>query len=284
MKKTKENFETETRSAQILGKAVRKRDASMRQKVLKRDGFKCVICGIDADNAKLQLNHLVKLIDGGEPVLENTITVCPNCNNVREVYEVLALSKKRLDISYHLRRRVDGVMCDTAKSTCIHEIQLQRKSGWTESVVEQLFKTRDDVLFILSFGKKTRIKSHKLRLITENEAKKWLQQDNDTEPLLSLLNKQVTSNLTLRLPTPLRDQLANAAAERDVSLHSLIVETLQDVTGSKNLDKKPKRHLSPRKTRDLEADLVRQLQEHQRIQSNLAAQLEDLLTKDKSDM
>ena len=175
------------RVAGALGRATRMRTKEMRYKILQRDGFKCVICGIGADDAPLRLNHLVKLIDGGEHTEENTVTVCANCNNIREARNILTLSNKLIEQTFHFRRKVEDVMCDTGKSTCVHEIQI--KHGRKKTIVEQLFKTRDGSLFILSFDKISGIKGHGLRLVTKAEANEWLQQDSEAKSLLPLLSK-----------------------------------------------------------------------------------------------
>ena len=253
------------------------RNSSMRYEVMKRDGFKCVICGISADNAKLQLNHLVKMIDGGQHSLDNTITVCPSCYNVREVKNVLALSSKKMQRSYHLRRKLNGVMCDTAKSTCIHEMRTPKRDGVSENLVEQLFKTRDEVLFILSFGEETGIKGLRLRVVSEREAKKWLKQDENSTNIMGLLNKQVTSNFTLRLPTPLKDELVSMAEKRGLRLHALIIEILQESIGPQLNQNQKVRAFPEVKAPQEYSNLVQQIRDTQVAQSNLIGELESLL-------
>jgi len=277
MKHDNEKIKLDNRVAGILGKAVRKRDATLRYEVLQRDGFKCVICGISADNAKLQLNHLVKMIDGGQHSLDNTITVCPSCNNVREVKNILALSSKKMERSYHLRRKLNGVMCDTAKSTCIHEKDLQTEGEQTEHVVEQLFKTRDDTLFILSFGKETGIKGHSLRIVSEREAKKWLQQQGNSKALLGLLDKPVTSNFTLRLPLPLKEHLSSIAKSKGVKLHALIVDILQASVAPEVRNQKTELTINKIDNSQLIEGLLDELQKTQKAQIESANRIKQLL-------
>lgn len=54
---------------------------TLRYVALNRDGFKCMLCGHDVkDGVKLEVDHIVRPIDGGKNVLENLRTVCSACN------------------------------------------------------------------------------------------------------------------------------------------------------------------------------------------------------------
>lgn len=55
--------------------------ASLRYDVMKRDGFKCVICGASADDgAKLHVDHIKPIAKGGKTELDNLRTLCSDCN------------------------------------------------------------------------------------------------------------------------------------------------------------------------------------------------------------
>ena len=55
---------------------------SLRYNILKRDGFKCCICGATAnDGAKLEVDHIVPISKGGKTVPENLRTLCQACNS-----------------------------------------------------------------------------------------------------------------------------------------------------------------------------------------------------------
>ncbi len=61
------------------------RIANLRQrfKVMKRDGFKCVLCGTSPvlnPGCELHIDHIVPWSKGGETVIENLQTLCSNCN------------------------------------------------------------------------------------------------------------------------------------------------------------------------------------------------------------
>ena len=54
---------------------------SLRYDVLKRDGFRCVICGRTAeDGVKLHVDHIKPVSKGGKTEYENLRTLCDQCN------------------------------------------------------------------------------------------------------------------------------------------------------------------------------------------------------------
>ena len=58
-----------------------KMSASLRYTVLRRDGFRCQICGAtQADGVKLHVDHIVPISKGGKTELSNFRTLCEQCN------------------------------------------------------------------------------------------------------------------------------------------------------------------------------------------------------------
>ena len=54
---------------------------SMRYDVLRRDGFRCVLCGASADDgARLHVDHIVPVSKGGKTEYNNLRTLCERCN------------------------------------------------------------------------------------------------------------------------------------------------------------------------------------------------------------
>ena len=54
---------------------------SLRYDVLKRDNFKCQICGSSMhDGVKLHVDHIIPISKGGKTVLNNLRTLCDRCN------------------------------------------------------------------------------------------------------------------------------------------------------------------------------------------------------------
>lgn len=55
--------------------------AGLRYDILKRDGFKCQICGRTVDDGvKLHVDHIVPLSKGGKTIASNLRTLCQDCN------------------------------------------------------------------------------------------------------------------------------------------------------------------------------------------------------------
>ena len=54
--------------------------AKVRWKVLERDNFKCVACGISSKETTLQVDHINPVSNGGEDDINNYQTLCPLCN------------------------------------------------------------------------------------------------------------------------------------------------------------------------------------------------------------
>lgn len=54
---------------------------SLRYDILRRDNFKCVICGKNAqDDIKLHVDHIIPIAKGGKTVVSNLRTLCEDCN------------------------------------------------------------------------------------------------------------------------------------------------------------------------------------------------------------
>lgn len=53
----------------------------LRQIIMERDGYKCVLCGKSAeDGVKLEVDHVKAWEDGGRTIYDNGRTVCSDCN------------------------------------------------------------------------------------------------------------------------------------------------------------------------------------------------------------
>lgn len=59
-----------------------KMSPSLRYNVMKRDGFRCTICGRSAieDNVQLHVDHICPVSKGGKTELSNLRTLCQDCN------------------------------------------------------------------------------------------------------------------------------------------------------------------------------------------------------------
>ncbi len=58
-----------------------KLSASLRYKILKRDGFKCKLCGRKSeDGVELEVDHIIPVSKGGKTIESNLRTLCKDCN------------------------------------------------------------------------------------------------------------------------------------------------------------------------------------------------------------
>ena len=54
---------------------------SLRYDILKRDKFRCLLCGTSAeDGAKLHVDHIIPVAKGGKTERSNLRTLCSRCN------------------------------------------------------------------------------------------------------------------------------------------------------------------------------------------------------------
>lgn len=55
---------------------------TIRYEIMRRDSFRCVICGRGAeDNVKLHIDHILPLAKGGKTEIDNLRTLCAECNH-----------------------------------------------------------------------------------------------------------------------------------------------------------------------------------------------------------
>ncbi len=58
-----------------------------RYAILKRDNFRCVLCGDDAQSARLVVDHIIPVVRGGTNDITNLRTLCTACNHGKMLYE-----------------------------------------------------------------------------------------------------------------------------------------------------------------------------------------------------
>lgn len=56
----------------------------LRYKILKRDNFRCVLCGRKPPDVFLEVDHIKRIKDGGKHIESNLRTLCNLCNNGRK--------------------------------------------------------------------------------------------------------------------------------------------------------------------------------------------------------
>lgn len=64
---------------------------NLRFSILQRDGFKCCACGRNPkeDNIKLEVDHIISVVDGGKSEPSNLWTLCFDCNRGKAKYSIL---------------------------------------------------------------------------------------------------------------------------------------------------------------------------------------------------
>lgn len=74
---------------------------ALRYEVLKRDGFRCQICGATAaDGYKLHIDHIIPVSKGGRTEMSNLRVLCERCNmGKRDKIEDISLKNEKSDIS-----------------------------------------------------------------------------------------------------------------------------------------------------------------------------------------
>lgn len=77
----KEQIMRKSSEEYIRKKERRKLTPSLRYDVMKRDEFKCVLCGRHAsDSVQLHVDHIVPIAKGGKTTFDNLRTLCQDCN------------------------------------------------------------------------------------------------------------------------------------------------------------------------------------------------------------
>jgi len=64
----------------VLTKKQQKIPAKLRLEILKRDNFKCVLCGATKNEARLHVDHIIAIDRGGLLEHRNLRTLCQRCN------------------------------------------------------------------------------------------------------------------------------------------------------------------------------------------------------------
>ena len=80
----KEVIETPQKSTEYVHKTKRNIPVTLRYQIMKRDNFKCVLCGASPakdPNIELHIDHIIPWSKGGESTIDNLQTLCSVCNS-----------------------------------------------------------------------------------------------------------------------------------------------------------------------------------------------------------
>lgn len=59
----------------------------LRHEILKRDKYKCVLCGATAKTTVLEIDHIVARVNGGTNDVKNLRVLCYECNAGKRDFE-----------------------------------------------------------------------------------------------------------------------------------------------------------------------------------------------------
>ena len=79
---------------------------SDKEAIKKRDGYKCVICGLGPENGvELQVDHILPKDKGGRATIDNGQTLCAKHNFIKKNYGQTEMSKKLFVNMYNIAKR-----------------------------------------------------------------------------------------------------------------------------------------------------------------------------------
>jgi ATP adenylyltransferase len=82
---------------------------SVRYEVLKRANFRCELCGVEASNRAIEVDHIVPKSLGGKDDLGNYQALCYKCNTGKNNRDDTNFAKVKLDYQY---RKPDCLFCN----------------------------------------------------------------------------------------------------------------------------------------------------------------------------
>ena len=72
--------------------------SNLKNQILKRDGYKCVMCGVsESEGYKLMIDHIKPESKGGLATYDNGMVLCTKCNNLKSNYNVKEFGRKMFD-------------------------------------------------------------------------------------------------------------------------------------------------------------------------------------------
>mgnify|MGYP003302227422 CR=1 FL=1 len=84
---------------------------SLRYDIMKRDRFKCVLCGSSAsDGAVLHVDHIIPVSKGGYTTEDNLVAACARCNlskGAKTAEEFTSVKLKPLPMEYYTEYKED---------------------------------------------------------------------------------------------------------------------------------------------------------------------------------
>lgn len=85
------------------------RDASRRERIFRRDGYRCLYCGIAGPDVELTLDHVEPRVKGGDTSPGNLVTCCRRCNALKGGQPAWAFLATRDDLRTHFLENATAV-------------------------------------------------------------------------------------------------------------------------------------------------------------------------------
>jgi hypothetical protein len=106
---------------------------SQKEEILKRDNYRCVLCGRGiADGVKLQVDHIKAKDYGGKAIVENDQTLCAQHNFKKKNYKQTETGKKMFIRLYELAKYLDD---NETKNFCAEILEVFEKNGVNGHIV-----------------------------------------------------------------------------------------------------------------------------------------------------
>lgn len=87
----------------------RKRSPTRRERIFRRDGFRCLYCGNEFPPAELTLDHVEPRVKGGDRSDGNLVTCCRACNILKGGQPAWSFLAQRPEMRASLLARADAL-------------------------------------------------------------------------------------------------------------------------------------------------------------------------------
>ena len=160
--------------------------------------------------------------------------------NYETVYEYVTISGQRLDMTYKIRRKVNGSNYSTTTSILLGECKrkVPHPDGWVDYYTDQLFYTRNKNFFLLSFCKKKPYIEPVITPLNKPKAKSWCQKNKLSMEFEKVLDTETDKQLNIRISSNLKDKIDKFAKDSGQSSTAWIIDLIErETTNNGNVQK-----------------------------------------------
>ena len=160
--------------------------------------------------------------------------------NYETVYEYVTISGQRLDMTYKIRRKVNGTNYSTTTSILLGECKrkVPHPDGWVDYYTDQLFYTRSKNFFLLSFCKKKPYIEPVITPLNKPKAKSWCQKHKLSVEFEKVLDTETDKQLNIRISSNLKDKIDKFAKDSGQSSTAWIIDLIEkETTNNGNVQK-----------------------------------------------